>query len=290
MATAEKPSSSTHQANLADFNDLDIDISGFLERMEKASELAATESTRLNDAYKNSSEDEFNEIVEDLAYDLMEDDPEYVSIRGKLKSGVQDPHLNVRVREIAEHYKKIIIEEAGLPDEARFTEIENAKNSVQQLLAERLNGPLTDPHSAIEALDIFIEEEGVKKYRFPNEIMPQSVNEKWNTYLATVCAHVKSVEELAITGDQGRVVSADASRKYAHDSVTTDVHAVLGLEGLKDWQFADTRRLLASIRDEVFPTLGSVKSTPSEEALADDILSHNQAGLRVAHKLSTKHK
>lgn len=249
---------------------------------KKANEKSKGE--QLQELFQAGETEKLNETIEDLAYELMEQgDPEYLELLASRKT---NPNVSIkdRVLEIVENYKKFITSEAGLPDEARFTEIENARSSVAEIIGDTP----TDPQQALESLNIIQrDEEGNATYRFPEELVPESVNEKWKIYLTTVCDHVKASREQAETGDEQKTMDADAIRKYAHDSVTRDVHAILGLEGVNGWDFGQTRSLLASIRDAVFPTLGTVRSSPREEEHANKLIGrYHDKEVRATSKLA----
>lgn len=187
------------------------------------------------------------------------------------------------MNEIVAMYTTFITSEMGLPDEARFTEIELARNKVLSLYTEKLGHAPEDPQNALKILGITqYDDEGQVSYHFPHDIVPESVNEKWDAYLTSVCAHLKAAQDHQSNPDMERVELADKTRKYAHDSVTRDVHAILGLQDIKDWDFQSTRRLLASIREAVFPT--GINS-PAEKKYAADLMDHSARQLHTISAL-----
>lgn len=239
----------------------------FVKRAESLFKFARTHSDRLRVLYITNP-DHFQDELDTVVDEISDQDTEYIEtfteLKNERKHGGERPDLVKRLNELRSKFKKIIISETGLPDEARFTEIEHAKEKVTQALLDKHNGePVDDPTEALSLLGIITEgEEGKTMYSFPYDYMPNSVIEKWNTYLATVCEHVQAQADLIKTQDQKSVVQADDTRTYAHNSVTDDVHVILGLEGKNGWSRGKTRHLLANIRDAEFPRY--------EDALSED--------------------
>ena len=79
-------------------------------------------------------------------------------------------------------------------------------------------------------------------------------------------------------------MEADRTRKYAHDSVTKDVHRILGLEGIGDWDVSKTRALLANIREAALPNEGVLLSDESKKLLDD-----NHGHVAASRMLSDRH-
>lgn len=264
--------------------DIDDDMREALERIKAIYETTESRGQHFQNLYAEGETEQLQTEIEDLAYDLMDaGDPEYQDL---LKQRKADPKIDIskRVNEIAALYIRFITSEAGLPDEARFTEIEHAYRAVQTLYKKEFGGVPEDPQDAIKALGILqYDNEGKATYHFPHTIVPESVNEKWDVYLASVCAHLSADRASKDTGDKQAVEMADRTRKYAHDSVTRDVHAILGLQDIKGWDFQSTRRLLASVREAVFPT--GINSAP-EAKYASELLSHSTKQLRTTSALA----
>lgn len=280
----QKESTPSQPNNPLDTLDLSDEMREALERMQGYLMTTANVSERLGELHNQGKKEELEEAIDDLAYDLMaEGDAEYQQLLAQRK---QNPNADIstRVNELAAMYKRIIVNEAGLPDEARFTEIEQSRETVQTLLVEKLGHAPTDAEEAKKALGILqYNDSGQATYRFPTEIFPDSVNEKWGVYLTAVCAHVKASKEMQDTKDEEKVKETDAIRKFAHDAITRDVHAILDFHDVKYWEFADTRALLGTIRDHVFPTM----QTPEELQHATELIDHyGNQHLRVAESLS----
>lgn len=236
-------------------------IESFEERMKSIFNKTKTESDNLRDLYENDPdayEDEIDEII-DAASD---DDAGFIETLKKLKQargGPDEAQLVLHIKEMRANLRKLILSEAGLPDESRFMQIENAKKQVSEVLRASQESTST-PTDALNVLGILQRNDNEDDMlSFPYDLMPVSVVEKWKTYLGSVILHVRAADNVMKTGDRDAVENADRVRTYAHNSVTDDVHAILGLEGLGGWDRAKTRQLLGNIRDHELPSFESAR-------------------------------
>jgi len=253
----------------ADPSTMSPDTTEFIERMKKLFEFTKNNCDELRDLYTSDPE-AFQDALDDCADKVADQDPEYQRILSNLKDarrlGGDDAPLVQSLREIHSHLKQIIISEAGLPDEARFSEIEQAKQSVANLLSEYgSEHPLTHPNDALKAIGIITGKDSDERYQFPYDIMPKSVSDKWTTYLAAVCKHVQVQKDVQGRDSHDAVERADRTRRFAHNSVTDDVHVVLGFGDSYGWKKEQTRELLAKIRDYEFPSYASAVSTEARD-------------------------
>lgn len=243
----------------------------FIERMKAISERVKTSGQSLRELYDNGQTEELDEAIDDIATDLRMGDPENTlllkslrSIRGGNLSRPQDEAAVVtRIKDLQSTYRDLLVMESGLPNEARLNEVEKAKTFIKEKLQAAGYGG-GDPAEALHILGIIDEADGEPTYHFP-DYLPESVKEKWCIYLTSVIEHVNSEDALESgSGSKEAVMDADRTRTYAHNSVTKDVHDILGLEGDKGWGFKDTRQLLANIRDYVLPSDDSVHSNEAQ--------------------------
>jgi hypothetical protein len=287
----------SNESDLDDINLLDEegdDIEqAFIEHYRTLFEGMKTEQDELIELYQSGQYEALNEKIDEKAIEATEKSDEYqrnlaeiknlVSYRGYDKAAVKE--LVARQNELVAIHRNWIIIETGLPDDARFSQIEKAKNAItERLSAEHPNG--YTPLEALQTLNIVsIDENNKRTYRFPEELVPESTNESWKTYLAAVCKHVKTQRDLSnhVIDDKSAVEQADTTRTHAHNAITKDMHAILGLEGNEKWDFLKTRELLAHIRDEIFPT---IDSPLSNEGLA--LIDHQSAALDVIDCLCTR--
>jgi hypothetical protein len=275
------------ESNIFPLNPKDND--GFLKRMEAIFARTATTSEKLQELYKENDTDALNEMIDGVVYELVVDDTEWHTNLQKIKEARQyhdessENALATRQKELKAMYRVLVVNEANLPDEARFSEIEQARNAVANTLRSQPE-PITSTAQALELLDIVKTEDDTQIFRFPTELMPPSVTEKWETYLAAVCNHAKVANENVTLDNRYRVKEADTARKYAHNSVTTDVNAILNFEAIDpQWSFEDTRTLLGHVRDSVFKSYESL-FTPEAQHLMD---SHS-SGVHASTVLSSR--
>ncbi len=206
--------------------------------------------------------DAFNEQLDELVDSIADRDPEYQDILRRMKeaqrtSGDNPPQLIAQIKELRKRFREAATSELGLPDEARFSAIEAARQRISDLIETNPTNPKT-PREILVALGIRNPgEEGrpeTDTYAFPYELMPPDVIAKWETYLATVAKHVLAERTTPMDNPDRQYIikSADETRKFAHDSLTTDFHAVLGLQGNEGWDFKSSRHLLGLIRNFEF--------------------------------------
>ena len=219
----------------------------------------------------------------------MEDNEEYRDLLHQRKLNRNAP-IGPRVRELEAMYKDFIYSINDLPNETRYKQIETARINIKNMLSESFHGPVDDPEKAIEALGIKQKDsKGHVSYHFPEELVPESVNEKWEVYLAAACANIIAEENLKSSGNTDEVDATDSARVYAHNAVTDDMHAILNLEGIKGWDRARTRQLLATIRDHTFTTFGSERASSQETQLANKLLSkYGDRQLAIVKALSSR--
>lgn len=243
------------------FTSTEID---FVERMREAFRTTATFSDKLNELYRSGDTAALEEKVDDLAHTLALEDPEYSSVFQKLRavrdrrgSKEREHDYIEQVSRLREPYKRIIVSEAGLPDEARFGEIESSRQRIGEILDATAPESRETAQDALRILGIAsTNDKGEVHYTFPTNLVPTSVINKWETYLASVCKHTELVRDLSGSERyQDEVGRADKARRYAHDTATKDIHAILDFESRYGWDFLDTRKLLGVIRDSTYPDL-----------------------------------
>jgi|GEM_PF-5465200 len=260
--------------------------------VEKLYRMSST-GAMLEALYKENNTEKLNETIDELIDELVAEDPEWIenirklkelqSLRNKNESAEQA--IVARQKELCSMYRVIIVNEAGLPDETRFTEIEQARNAVAKILQEQPK-PITDTSAALIVLGIVERHGDQKDFRFPSELMPASVQEKWETYLATVCNHRRLVEHNTTPEENYRINQADITRKYAHDSVTADVNAILDFAKIDpNWTFKDMRLLLGDIGNFIFKDANAYQS-PEAQRLLDRHTSSIHASTILSDRYS----
>lgn len=286
----KKDASSPHENHIStDESEITADQRAFLERMYSMYSATATTGEKLRDTYSREGAQSLDQAVEDLAYELMADNEEYKELLHQRELNRNAP-IGPRVRELEAMYKDFIYSINDLPNETRYKQIEAARNNVKHILAESIEEPIDDPEKAIEVLGIKRKDsDGHISYHFPVELVPESVNEKWEVYLAAACANIIAEDNLRSSGNTDEIDATDSARVYAHNAVTDDIHAILNLDGIKGWDRARTRQLLATIRDNTFATFGSKNASSHETELANKLLAkYNDKQLAIVKALSSR--
>lgn len=271
-------------------NDItDDDLQAFIDRVRDAYSAVETKSDHLGDLYSQGKLEEMNHEVDALVDQLVEENIEFQdnirhlkelrSYRTVDKDAIKQ--LVARQNEIVEDIRAFVVNEAGLPDEARFNQIEQARNAIADQLSETFPEGY-EPGEALEALGVIRMSDDQAEYHFPAELVPTSTNTLWETYLASVCHHVQTQRNLSrgIIDDKSAVEQADTTRTYAHNAVTKELHTILNFDENK-WSRRDTRALLGKIRDYVFPTYESAISGESEVFVSSH-MGHLQAASKLA--------
>lgn len=301
MTSHEFPSNNdiTPSSEKIDFdNDLspDEEMQEFIQRMEQANAATETHKDELLKLYAYKQFDKMNAKIDELADATAGNSPEFTANIKRLRTlrSYRNPNASIkdeitqitaRQNELYAYYRGSIINETGLPDDAHFSEIEKARNTIGQILADTYHD---EPYTATEALSTLgirtVEDDKVT-LRFPEELVPESTHDLWQGYLATVCDHVRVEAELknkSATSDQSTVMQADRTRTFAHNAITREMHAILNLQPSHAWDEKDTRKVLANIRDQVLFSK-EVALTKSKELSANQI-----ASLEVVKQLSSR--
>lgn len=298
MTSFEQPNNQAPIDALENDDDLDPDLEAFLGRLKDAWAGITEKKWKLHELYNNGEQDKLQDEIDELADDICAHNPEYQQNLAQIKSlrSYRNPDQEALAPLVAEQnrifdtVRGLVVYEADLPDEARLSAIELSREVVAQKLNDTFQGSPYTAREALEALEIITvnEETGKDILRFPSELVPGNTTMLWNTYLASVCVHVEAsdaLEQKKAGSSQAAVSEADATRKYAHDAVTREVHAILDLHSTDAWKFEDTReKVLAALRDQVFPNHAAAVSAQAK-ALMDAHAIH----LDVSKHLSSYH-
>lgn len=253
-------------------------------------ESAIDKLTRLS--RKDEDRAHFETFLEDLAYEALSDDEEFSQNALQMKSGRLSNEEQVRIRnrqrQLVTDYKDSILREAGIDTQLAKSELENAKEKVKELTETivKNNGAAT-PTTVLSELGILVDDaDGRQVFTYPASLFPKTTNDKWATYLENVRLHLRKERELhAGTASQSELEEADKARRFAHNAVTRDVHEILGL----DWQFEETRNLLAKMRDSRFPTVATGEAHRTGRAVAEGAIGAKAVEILLT-KLSDLHE
>lgn len=281
-----------------DDDDLDSDLMAFVGRLKDAWAGITEKKWKLHELYNNGEREKLQEEIDKIADDICIHNPEYQQNLAQIRNlrDYRNPDKDALDLLIADQnrifdtVRGLVVYEADLPDEARLSAIELSR----QVVADKLNDTFQDtPYTAREALETLgiitaDSKTGKDILRFPSEIVPENTTVLWETYLAAVCVHVKAGDDLEAHkagSSQAAVAEADATRKYAHDAVTRELHSILDLHTTDTWKFDDTReKILAALRDQVLPNHAAAVSNQAQ-ALMDSHAIH----LDVSKHLSSYH-
>ncbi|MDB5186977.1 MAG: hypothetical protein JWM07_449 [Candidatus Saccharibacteria bacterium] len=276
-------------------NNDDSDMQAFIARMEAAYKGLESKKDKLTSLYEKGDQqaldEEIDAIVDVIANHNPENNDNLKRLRELRNYRSPGPSITEEIDQITNRQKKLyadfrvlVVNEAGLPDETRFTEIEASRNAIGATLESAFPDGVYTSTDALKTLGIInVDENDKENYSFPSKLVPESTDELWKTYLASVCKHVKTVEDLKLgTSDQGSVEQADRTRTFAHNAVTKELHAILNLQPTDNWENKNTRKLIASMRDQVFP---SKEAALSVESMA--LLESHLANLDASEQLSS---
>lgn len=272
------------------FHDKEVPIedpmAAFMERVRQHSETFGSKLKELFKAEGNS--EKFREELDDVVYDIAFEIPEYVENTKRLKSGLGGKNAEMIAagqRQIANEIRRLVLIEAGIGTTEAGSDIQIARDTV----ARRLEGYDMDSirsDEILRQLGILHEDEGGgATFTYPEDLFPESVNEKWKLYIDSVARHIdmgnkvrKGEEEQVMLGE------ADRARRFAHNAIASDIHEILGLDQLSDevWSFESTRRLVAKMREEKFIGQPTSESEITARALRQSI------GAAVLSRLSDR--
>jgi hypothetical protein len=238
----------------------------FRERLEKKLAPSKTALDELRDLHATGTREAFDVFVDDLVYEALGSNDEFmnnVQTINRLRRlpgdhTEEESAIKDRQNELFNQYRADIIDLAGLPTEAGQDEYVVAKAVIQEKISEIVakNGSSSD---LLQELGIIsLDEEGEEIFTYPRGLFPHATDKKWDLYLERVKDHLRKERGTNVgTIDRSEYAIADQMRKLAHDSVTNDVHSLLQLNKLPDesWGFAQTRRMMAKMRDSRYPTV-----------------------------------
>jgi hypothetical protein len=264
---------------------------GFLDRMRKMTE---TNASALYELYKEVGADspKFQEGLDELVFEVAFSDEKYAQNAATLKANRLKPEeaeaLARQQKDTVDLIRDIVIVEAGLPTEDLATDIQKAQTTVKNRL-QGVDMGKTDSDNLLRKIGILQENEhGKVTFTYPEDLFPQSVDEKWNMYVLSVQNHLSVVRKLeGGFGSQDEVMEADKIRRFAHNRITTDLNEILGFGKLpdKEWDFEQTRRLVTKMREAKFVGQETGESIRTSKAMARGL---GALGLNVVKTLTNR--
>lgn len=269
----------------------------FRERLEKKLAPSKTALDELRDLHSSGDKETFDVFIDDLVYEALGTNEEFIAnvhqinhlraLPGDHTS--EESAIRDRQNELFNQYKADIIDLAGLPSEAGQDEYALAKDSVQQKIAEIVEKDGSSSDLLKELGILTLDKDQNEIFTYPRGLFPENTDKKWDLYLERVKDHLRKERGAGLgTIDRSEYAIADQMRKLAHDSLTNDVHDLLQLNKLSDesWGFAQTRRMIAKMRDSRYPTV----ETAEKDRTTDRILEASQVLGVLGTKLSDLNK
>jgi len=251
----------------------------FARNVFAAFEKSMSDNERLSALYQ-VDRDEFEDEVDDAVDDYLQDDEDFQEFFAKFREARKSGGGDSFVPEIKERRSKareLIIASLNLPEESNIIGVDEATKNIENLLKDVPREP-EGAELALNTLGIKIpveDEPGEFDYKFPYGLLPEKVNDKWREYLQAVIIHIDTAKN-ATKDNRDDVVDADRTRTYAHNAITKNIHDILQLNQF-GMEMADTRRLLARVRNDELMT--------SSESY-DTVSSKTQEQLKIARKLA----
>lgn len=235
----------------------------------------------------STTEPEAREALEDLlddrSYNLArhlygeEIDRNRSIIHNRRSSKKLQEEARDKQKELLAQAKQQLLEFLRINPESAKGDTEVARDRIQHILleAKEREGENFDP---LDTLGIVtVNDDGEKVFNYPNKIFPKSTNEKWTRYITAVRHHIDIARKIGMgLSTQAEVVEADRTRRLAHDIVSRDVQEILNLSG-KDWDFEETRKLVAKMRENRLPNITTSEEKRTAQALEE--------GMRVVDAL-----
>jgi hypothetical protein len=236
-----------------------------------------THIDELRHVYEKGDQDELETHIDDIVYEVLMTDEEFVTNISILKEGHQtsfgqknEEEIRTRQNEIFNEYKKAIVSIANLPDAVGEDELKVAKERVLNIINDTVE--YHNEENVLKELGILkVDKDGKEIFTYPEKLFPGETNKKWEVYLASVREHLRKERGvIAGTLPKEELENSDMMRRLAHNSVTNDVNAILGFDKLPDseWSYEKTRNLVAKMRDERYPTVETAeKARTTQEVL-----------------------
>ncbi len=258
----------------------------FKENLRKHGESKGqlTVTDELRKIYETGDFEALDDRIDELVELALEKDEEFTSnakfkanaLRTNMLFPQDDLAISLRQKEIRDEYKRTVVSLAGLPEATGLSELEQSKLRVKEIIGETVESG--DADEVLKALGILsIDEDGKEVYSYPKGLFPSETDKKWELYLDRVRQHLQIVKDVKnLKADPAEIGNAEVLRRSAHNSVTADVHEILGFDKLsvKNWSFVRTRGFLAKIRDERYPTASTAEKqrTTTEVLRAANVL------------------
>lgn len=262
-------------------------VTAFMERLRRHTETTASSLKSIYEKEGNSPT--FQEALDDVVFEVAFEDPEYAANAEKLKnsklSKEEGERISKQQQATAAQIRRLIMQEANLNVEEAGTDIEIAQAAVAKRL-EGMDLGRVESDDILRKLGILKEDKNGAVFTYPDELLPESVNDKWNIYLSSVANHIEKGNKVR-RGELPRteLEDADRMRRFAHNRITSDLDEIFGFKALPEaeWDFEKTRKLVAKMVESKFIGTPTSESVVTSQALARGF---GRIGLGVLNQLS----
>lgn len=109
-------------------------------------------------------------------------------------------------------------------------------------------------------------ESGKEHFSFPEDVFPPHIVGKWKNYEQTIKDHVAASMRFnrALDDNSQEVVQLDTLRRYAHNNLAKSVQEFLLID---NWDFERVRRFITKLVERRFPTVETMESQVTSEAV-----------------------
>lgn len=253
-----------------------------------------TGSDELTRLYELGDKKHFNALLDDLTYEALSHDETFMRNAEMNNNDSIDADqaklIKAEQQSIFNAYREEIAFQSGIPQGEVVNEIDLARQRVMDIVGDRTINSDTAAGEILNDLGMIEkDQDGHDIFVYPQGLFPESTDKKWNTYLETVREHLRIGRAVrAFTLNAHELSDADRIRRIAHNAVSRDIDEILGLSILpeSEWTFEDTRRMVAKMRDNKYPTV----ETAEKSRTGQDIFMALTALKAINTRLSDLHK
>lgn len=236
----------------------------------EASPISSEEIERLRESYNSGNADDFEAYLDDLAADfLAENSDEFkrnIAAMRKSRSSSEQSFIKQGQLALFDKAKRFLLELAGLSTERHKSDVEIAKEHIQNLLTDAQSRVGEDFDPLVELGILKVGEDGKEAFVYPNDLFPESTRVKWRAYLDAVNNHLRTSNDLKMgIATPNDLQVADNYRRISHNTVSMEIKDLLGLS----WDLEDARNLVTKMRENRYPNVQTGEKGRTNDALQE---------------------
>lgn len=208
----------------------------------------------LKDLHAKGGED-FDMYLDDTVSGILQGIPEFVENIEKLRGGGDVGKVRERQNELYEGVLGGVLRAAEIAEHQAKSEKESRRDILRtKLVAAQAANPETfDPLTTLGILQK--DQDGNEYFSYPKGLFAKETDSRWHTYLDAVRQHISTVNKFERGhSNKADLVSADNTRRIAHNALARDLQYYLGLPG---HDLEDYRRLAVKMREQRFPNINT---------------------------------